>query len=499
MASPTPTATTPTKSKLTLPAILAYERIDQISGGVLLTILVVSPWAFGSTQPAVIWTLNVAGFALGLLLAAKLWIRKCLGHSPTRWTPVTHNGLRSGGAFPVVLMLITALLLIYVAISALNARADYDPTKLTLNYREYIRWLPHSYDRAGTWRIFFDYLAWACMFWGLRDWLLGMSPEEGRLNRAEACVPVRASVPSRLKLLLWVVSVSGALLALEGIIQRLAGSDKLLFLVQPRVNPFALSQFGPFAYRSNAAQYLNLIWPVTIGFWWWLQRAATRSAGFVPRHLLLLCAIVMAAAPIISTSRAGAVADLVMLILVAILFVTNKRSDGLVKLAALGVIGGALAAGAYFGWTSLGARLAEFPDGFRNRELMYETARMISRENPVFGTGPGTFEHAFQIYRQSTDEYWPAQLHDDWLELLLTFGWVGFALILVALALVVTHPFSTRGIPASRRFIWLIWLALAGCLLQARWDFPFRVYSVVLLFLALCSVLTVLAKAERSK
>ena len=33
---------------------------------------------------------------------------------------------------------------------------------------------------------------------------------------------------------------------------------------------------------------------------------------------------------------------------------------------------------------------------------------------------PGTFEPVFQLYRGSQDEYWPAQLHNDWLETRIT-------------------------------------------------------------------------------
>jgi O-antigen ligase len=293
--------------------------------------------------------------------------------------------------------------------------------------------------------------------------------------------------------------VNGAVLGLEGIIQRLEGSGKLLFYVKPRVNPGAETQFGPFAYRSNAAQYLNLIWPVALGFWWWLQRTGAKHSRRWSHHLLLVCAIVIAACPIISTSRAGALTSMALMVVAVGVLISGKRTDGLAKLAVLGVFCLSLAGGAWFGWQSLNPRLSELGEGYRARELMYKTARIIADENPVFGTGPGTFEHVFQLYRQSLDEYWPAQLHNDWLELLLTFGWVGFGLILFALGLVIAHGFRSDGIPASRRFVWLVWLALAGCLLQARWDFPFRVYSVVFLFLMLCASLTTLARASRGR
>ena len=34
-----------------------------------------------------------------------------------------------------------------------------------------------------------------------------------------------------------------------------------------------ITQFGPYAYRANASQYFNLLWPVCLGFWWTLNRS----------------------------------------------------------------------------------------------------------------------------------------------------------------------------------------------------------------------------------
>ena len=500
-ASPDSASRQAIRPRLTLLGILLYERVDRASGWVLVAMFIFSPWAFGATQTWSIWTMNAVGYVVGLLLGIKLFIRYRLGHRPMRWGQAMSDAApRSHLSLTLMLGMATFVLLMYCAISALNARADYDPIRLTIKYRDYVKWLPHSYDRVATWGIFSQCLAWAGSFWALRDWLLGMTPGEGRMAKSGQLVTgLLPAVPSRLRALLWILAVNGTLLGLEGIIQRLEGSGNLLFLVKPRVNPGADSQFGPFAYRSNAAQYLNLIWPMALGFWWWLHRTGAKRSRRWSHHWLLVCATVMAACPIISTSRAGALTGFALLMVAVGVLISGKRTDGLAKLAVLGVFGLALASGAWLGWQSLNPRLSALSEGYRDREMIYKTARVIADENKVFGTGPGTFEHVFQLYRQSLDEYWPKQLHNDWLELLLTFGWIGFALILIALALVIAHGFRTDGIPASRRFVWLVWLSLAGCLLQARWDFPFRIYSVVMLFLALCAVLTTLAKASHRR
>jgi hypothetical protein len=50
------------------------------------------------------------------------------------------------------------------------------------------------------------------------------------------------------------------------------------------------------------------------------------------------------------------------------------------------------------------------------------------------------------------------------------------------------------GIHGGRRFVALAWLGIAGCLAHARFDFPFQVHSILLLFLVLCAILFTLSR-----
>jgi hypothetical protein len=76
-----------------------------------------------------------------------------------------------------------------------------------------------------------------------------------------------------------------------------------------------------------------------------------------------------------------------------------------------------------------------------------------------------------------------------WLETRITFGWLGFGMLLAALACVVLRWFVPGGIQGSRRFVVLAWLALAGCLVEARFDYPFQIHSTLFLFLVICALL----------
>ena len=498
-----------------------YRVCDELTGPLIYFMAVVGPWVFGTTQSWSIWLMNGAAYALGLLLAGKLAIRWLKGYHPPRWDqPIGRevNSLKSKVQSPeserrgqvgmsasgltAILAWLTVAILGYCLVSVLNARATFHREELSFAYHHsFIRWLPHSFDSSRSWSAFWTYLGLAFSFWAVRDWLLGKSEVEERAERRKSQLGGDGSgffLPARLRRLLWALAVNGGLLGLEGIAQRLEGSGKLLFLVKPRVNPAADTQFGPYAYRANASQYFNLLWPVCLAFWWTLNR----SFGFKRKayHLVLVCCGVMAACPIISTSRGGALVTVGIAVLAAFFLVAShfvlaahRQQDRRTRITTLAALllffTGALALGFSLGWKTLKPRMSQISEGFDTREQMYDYARPMARDYPLFGTGPGTFEPVFQLYRKSTDTYWPAQLHNDWLETRVTFGWIGSGLIALAFIAVVLRWFARGGIHGGRRFIILIWLALAGCLVHARYDFPFQIHSIVFLFLVLCAIL----------
>lgn len=465
--------------------------------------VVFSPWAFGTTQPETIRIMNFTGYALGALLAVKWFIRRSKGYRPPQWggepTPALVTLTRTLAA-------LTVAILAFCLISALNARASWQPESARFDYHAAITWLPQSYDRASTWRVFQNFLALACFFWAVRDWLPGKTANEEHSWWQKTSGPDQgetAYLPARLRGLLWVLCLSGALLGVESIAQRLSGTNKLLWLVETRINREALSQFGPFAYRANAAQYFNLVWPVCLGFWWTLHRAG----GFKKwrHHLLLPCGMVMAASPIISTARGGALVAggmlgfaALFLLLAPLLLPARPRHSLKVSLLTFAVLGaffaGATLLAVQLGWEPLEKRMTELQAGYEGREKMYETARGMAEDFRWFGTGPGTFDPLFQLYRSSPDEYWPAQLHNDWLETRITFGRAGSGLIAAGFLVVLARWGLPGGLHGGRRFVVLLWLALAGCLIQARFDFPFQIYSILLLFLLYCAILSTLSR-----
>ena len=331
-----------------------YWRLDTSSEYLIYVILIFTPWAFGTTEGWAIRTINTLNYVLGGLLLVKWIVRLATGFHPARWDGP--GGLR--GYSPAYLLaplaVLTVVMLGYTATAALNARADFIPQEQRFEYFDHKKWLPTSYDRSATWESFQRYLAIACFFWALRDWLGTKTRREARpdteLEGEAAIGPELAETqggyysydptrfPVRLKRLLWVICGNGALLAVQGTLQRLSGSNELLWSVRPMFNVWSYQQFGPFNYRSNGAQYLNMIWPIALAFWWALNQQRRKKFGEGPEFLLIIFAGLMAAGPVISSSRGGLAVEFAQMLGVLMIFAYSFRKSGWWKTALVGVL-----------------------------------------------------------------------------------------------------------------------------------------------------------------
>ncbi len=167
--------------------------------------------------------------------------------------------------------------------------------------------------------------------------------------------------------------------------------------------------------------------------------------------------------------------------------------------------GGVTVLAVFFAMIGLGAWLGGKPlaDRFMNadlsdmsgRKLIYEDATRMARDFSVFGSGAETFAPLYFFYR-TKDPFWNAYVHNDYLEALITFGWVGLTIVFLVFICVLLVPFVGNGIPAPPEFILSIGLAIAGILIHARFDLPFQTYSLHFEFTMVCALLTTL-KWER--
>ena len=475
-----------------------YRIADRLTEGLVYFAILFGSWAFGTTAPWSIHVMNGVGFALGFLWLGKLFIRAG-GYRPLRWAKFSGKNERG---FTWLLAAGTVFILSYCLVSAWNSRAIYHPGEWSFEYRDAILWLPHSHARDDSWSAFWMYLGWAGLFWALRDWLLTVSPGEAARFEVEGFPNQAGSrLPLRLRRLFWVLTVNGTVLAIQGLMQRAEGGNKLLWLLVPPLETDSIGQFGTYPYRANAAQYFNLLWPAVLGFWWACvsslrRRKAAESSSRQNRFAVLLpCVLIMAICPLVTSSRGGAIVLVMNLVMaVAILLVAQWRSHWKAKALILILLAGIVGGGGLLGWSTLAPRMETIQEGYQGREFIDIYGHYMAQDNALFGTGPGTFSTMYQLYRRSETDVWQAYTHNDWLQTVITFGWLGATPVFLTLFLVLSRWFWGGGIHGNKYFVMLLWVSLGGCLIHACFDFPFQIHSVVTLFLVICAVLSCLSR-----
>ena len=86
------------------------------------------------------------------------------------------------------------------------------------------------------------------------------------------------------------------------------------------------------------------------------------------------------------------------------------------------------------------------------RERVWQAGGEMIADYPVFGTGFGTFEEAFDAYRPADVKHVWYHAHNDWLQSLIEAGPLGLLAMLTMLAMVLTGP-ASRWEPRWTRFL----------------------------------------------
>jgi len=300
--------------------------------------------------------------------------------------------------------------------------------------------------------------------------------------------------------LLFILCFNGGVLALECILQRVHFGDyqgKLLFLVEPTINGLNLAQFGPFAYRSNAASYLNLIWPIGLGLLVQLGRHnleyGKKRIGNGPELLLAPCIILSASCPIISSSRGGALVMIGLLIIIAGSLMFVKVQSKFLRFTVLSVLFVGLGVGYQFGWEKFESRLINiFSEDIGGRKQIYEVVNEMINNYGLFGSGPGTFETIVQFELGAVLNYWETWVHNDYLEFYLTFGKAG-ASILIIIGIIFLFQSAIALMSRERILAFFVIISLIGVFIHAVADFPLQTYSVLIL---ICILLNCITSAE---
>jgi O-antigen ligase len=273
--------------------------------------------------------------------------------------------------------------------------------------------------------------------------------------------------------------VFGALYAFFALAQELTSNGKIFWVHRPH---FHGSIYGSYVNRDHYAGLVEMLVPIPLV----LSMGHLLKGG--KRALAASCAVLMATTIFLSGSRGGMIAFVLEVVLFPALTFRTRRSPRVaLGSVAVGVL--ILALLAFLGKGQVLGRLGDLAPGIR-LNMTKDCLRMFSHR-PVWGWGLGTFPTVYPGYRSFYTNLFINEAHNDYAQLLVETGLLGFVLMLWFLVAMYRH-----GLPTSRRweFTWdgaLSLAALLGCtgiLIHSFVDFNLQIPANAALFYVLCAL-----------
>jgi len=358
---------------------------------------------------------------------------------------------------------------------ALNAKSIYDPEfSLFVPLRNLVPFLTGSVDYANS-----------------AAWML-----RGALLLGTILFVSDLSQSSRWLLRLWyVISLIGGSIAFLGLLQKATGAQMIFWQPPPPPEYGVTTFFATYFYHGNAGAFLNLVWPLSAGL---VIRAFTSRSQPGLRALWTIVFIITIAGVVANTSRMAQVVALVLLIIIGLRFgpgllrriPSTQKSVAMAGALALILALIALAQATHLEqplnrWHSVSEQI---PADARWQASRVALGALTGAG--FFGFGPGTFRVVFPGYNIESGHAVPGSwrfLHEDYLQTLLEWGWLGsslWALLFfggIAVGILSYNRYATRDWMPRRRVMQpLATLALAGVAMHALVDFPFQIESIQL-------------------
>jgi O-antigen ligase len=283
-----------------------------------------------------------------------------------------------------------------------------------------------------------------------------------------------------------IFSVFGAVLAAFSLIQGISSNGKLYWIRQPRMGGWI---YGPYVNHNHYAGLMEMLVPIP------LVLALTRLASNRTRALATAAAAVMVGTIFLSGSRGGMLAIVAELIILAVLLIKQKRSLG----TALGIgvfLTIVTALLIWIGGDEVSHRIATM--GISHSEISNDIRWNIDRDafrmflkKPIFGWGLGTFPVVYPQFRTFDTNFFVNQAHNDYLQLLVEMGLLGFATMLWFLLTLYRRAVKKMGnwtAEISGATTLACVLGVSGILVHSLFDFNLQIPANAALFYVLCAV-----------
>ena len=311
-----------------------------------------------------------------------------------------------------------------------------------------------------------------------------------------------------LKRLVFVMIAVGLLESLYGLLQALVPSMGVLW--ENRIVDYMGTARGTFINRNNFAGFIGMVWPLALGATLAMTgrarsfKAALGSDNLNRQALMALGVIVFLLALIFSRSRAGMLCALIGFLA----FVIQARPGMSTMVRPTRVLLGGVAVLVSLYTLTIGVEpvidrfLRIASDGSSRLEIWHDSLAMI-KDHPL-GIGLRNYENVFQIYNHTFTTDRPVVFaHNDYLQLLIESGWVGFVALMGAFAVFLANRIQRirrldfRGDPL--RF----YLAVGACsglismVAHGLFDFNLQIPANCLYFVLLMAILSACTSQRR--
>jgi O-antigen ligase len=257
--------------------------------------------------------------------------------------------------------------------------------------------------------------------------------------------------PRHLKILIHILMVLASLEALYGLMQAFVPTLGVLWI--DYIDAYLGDARGTYINRNHFAGFMELIWPLGLGYTLalgnWKEKPSLKVLLSTDRSnfqfLLTMGLSVMVLALLFSKSRAGitgwGVGFLTFVLLV------HRGSDGMPRSfwVITAMIVGMVAFFSFrIGVDPIFERFLRISKEASRLDYWRDTLVMV-KDHP-FGIGLATFKQVFPIYNVSTiADSTPYYAHNDYLQLLVETGWIGFAALVGGFYMFLVRSFRRIG------------------------------------------------------
>ena len=283
----------------------------------------------------------------------------------------------------------------------------------------------------------------------------------------------RDELKRTLFLIISLATISG----IFGVLQLAGSADGALYFYRITNSGSAV---GLFANRNHAAVFLACAFPLLAAVAAMMHADRPRGWNFW-RLLTVAIAIVFAPLILVTGSRSGMIAGIIGLFGGALLYTCHVRTrlqpqniKSFAPFLAAATILGPVFATIYFSRAAALDRFFAEPNDANDRADFWISSVQMFWQYFPFGFGPGSFVPAFQVEEPLellSGEYLN-RLHNDWLEIVLTFGVPGIVLTLIGAVFYFHRSF-------------MLWMRMDGTRTGVLLG---RMASIIILILATASV-----------